>query len=154
MLAPDVRAAMLQYGPRELVTPSPEYPVFVDRREALFASWYEFFPRSQGATYDEETKTWTSGTFATSYERLEAAAAMGFDVVYLPPIHPIGTSFRKGANNTLTPGSRATPARRGPSGTSRAATTPSTPTSATSTTSTRSWPRRGRSGWRSRSTSH
>jgi len=104
VLAPDVRAAMARYGARELVTPSPDYPVFVDRREALFASWYEFFPRSQGATYDEETKTWTSGTFATSYERLEAAAAMGFDVVYLPPIHPIGTSFRKGANNTLTPG--------------------------------------------------
>ncbi|MGI3781147.1 MAG: maltotransferase domain-containing protein, partial [Janthinobacterium lividum] len=82
VLAPDVRAAMAQYGPRELVTPSPDYPVFVDRREALFASWYEFFPRSQGATYDEKTKTWTSGTFATSYERLEAAAAMGFDVVY------------------------------------------------------------------------
>jgi starch synthase (maltosyl-transferring) len=104
VLAPDVRAAMAAYGPRELVSPSLEYPIFVDRREALFASWYEFFPRSQGATYDEETQTWTSGTFATSYERLEAAAAMGFDVVYLPPIHPIGTSFRKGANNTLTPG--------------------------------------------------
>ena len=104
VLAPDVRAAMLLFGPRELVSPTPEYPVFVDRREALYASWYEFFPRSQGATFDEATQTWTSGTFATSYERLEAAAAMGFDVVYLPPIHPIGTSFRKGPNNTLTPG--------------------------------------------------
>ncbi len=104
VLADDVRAAMLTYGPRELVTPSPEYPIFVDRRAALFASWYEFFPRSEGATYDAETDTWTSGTFDTSHERLEAAAAMGFDVIYLPPIHPIGRSFRKGANNTLTPG--------------------------------------------------
>jgi starch synthase (maltosyl-transferring) len=104
VLAPDVRAAMLAYGPRELVTPSAEHPLFVDRRAALFASWYEFFPRSQGAVYDEASRTWTSGTFETSYERLEAAAAMGFDVVYLPPIHPIGTSFRKGPNNTLNPG--------------------------------------------------
>ena len=103
VLAPDVRVVMAQYGPRELVSPSPDYPVFVDRRAALFASWYEFFPRSQGATYDEATQTWTSGTFASSYERLEAAAAMGFDVVYLPPIHPVGTSFRKGPNNTLSP---------------------------------------------------
>ena len=45
-----------------------------------------------------------SGTFDSSHGRLEAAAAMGFDVVYLPPIHPIGTSFRKGANNTLQAG--------------------------------------------------
>ncbi len=103
VLADDVRAAMLTYGPRQFVTPSPEYPIFVDRRAALFASWYEFFPRSEGASYDAETDTWTSGTFDSSYERLEAAAAMGFDVIYLPPIHPIGRSFRKGANNTLTP---------------------------------------------------
>ena len=62
------------------------------------------FPRSQGARWDEENQKWISGTFDTSHERLEAAAAMGFDVVYLPPIHPIGRSFRKGPNNTLTPG--------------------------------------------------
>ena len=82
----------------------PDYPIYVDRQAALFSSWYEFFPRSQGAEWDEESQTWTSGTFDSSYERLEAAAAMGFDVVYLPPIHPIGTSFRKGPNNTLDPG--------------------------------------------------
>ena len=104
MLADDVRAAMLKYGPRELVSPTPDFPIYVDRRAALFASWYEFFPRSQGAEYDEETDTWKSGTFDSSHERLEAAAAMGFDVVYLPPIHPIGRAFRKGPNNTLTPG--------------------------------------------------
>ena len=112
VLADDVRGAMAKYGPRELVSPTPDYPIYVDRRAALFSSWYEFFPRSQGAEYDEETETWNSGTFDSSHERLEAAAAMGFDVVYLPPIHPIGYEFRKGANNTLTP-ARAIPARRG-----------------------------------------
>ena len=104
VLAPDVRQAMAAYGPRELVSPSTDYPIFCDRRAALFASWYEFFPRSQGAEFDPDTQTWTSGTFDSSYERLEAAASMGFDVVYLPPIHPIGTAFRKGPNNTLSPG--------------------------------------------------
>ena len=104
VLAEDVRAAMRRYGPRELVSPTPEYPIFVDRRAALFGSWYEFFPRSQGARWDEENQKWISGTFDSSHERLEAAAAMGFDVVYLPPVHPIGRSFRKGPNNTLNPG--------------------------------------------------
>ncbi|MGI8456610.1 MAG: alpha-1,4-glucan--maltose-1-phosphate maltosyltransferase [Propionibacteriaceae bacterium] len=104
VLHDDVRTAMEAYGPRELVSPSPDYPIFCDRERALFASWYEFFPRSQGATYDKATDTWTSGTFDSSHERLEAAAAMGFDIVYLPPIHPIGSAYRKGANNTLDPG--------------------------------------------------
>ena len=72
-------------------------------QRALFSSWYEFFPRSEGAHLDENG-TWVSGTFDTAQGRLEAAAAMGFDVVYLPPIHPIGTSFRKGKNNTLQAG--------------------------------------------------
>ena len=104
VLADEVRAAMGRYGPRELVSPTPDYPIFVDRRAALYSSWYEFFPRSQGARWDEENQKWISGTFDSSHERLEAAAAMGFDVVYLPPIHPIGRSFRKGPNNTLAPG--------------------------------------------------
>ncbi|WP_420175314.1 alpha-1,4-glucan--maltose-1-phosphate maltosyltransferase [Luteococcus sp. OSA5] len=95
--------AMRHYGPRELVTPTREQRLQVDRRRALFSSWYEFFPRSQGAWWDEEKQCWHSGTFASSHERLEAAAQMGFDVVYLPPIHPIGTAFRKGRNNSLTP---------------------------------------------------
>ncbi len=93
--------AMKKYGPRELVSPSADFPLWVDRKRALFGSWYEFFPRSQGASYDAATDTWTSGTFDSSYERLEAAAAMGFDVIYLPPIHPIGSAFKKGKNNTL-----------------------------------------------------
>ena len=96
--------AMRAFGPREMVSPTADFPLWVDRKRALFSSWYEFFPRSQGASYDADTDTWTSGTFDSSHERLEAAAAMGFDVVYLPPIHPIGTAYRKGRNNTLTPG--------------------------------------------------
>ena len=56
MLADDVRAAMGRYGPRELVSPTPDYPIFVDRRAALFSSWYEFFPRSQGASGTRRTR--------------------------------------------------------------------------------------------------
>ncbi len=79
-------------------------PLWVDRERALFGSWYEFFPRSEGAVTDPTTGVTKSGTFRTAMERLPAVAAMGFDVVYLPPIHPIGTTNRKGPNNTLTPG--------------------------------------------------
>ena len=99
-----IDAAMRRYGPRDLLSPTADFPLWVDRRRALFSSWYEFFPRSQGAWFDTEAKEWHSGTFDDCHGRLEAAAAMGFDVVYLPPIHPIGTSFRKGRNNTLIPG--------------------------------------------------
>jgi starch synthase (maltosyl-transferring) len=75
----------------------------VERTRAGVGSWYEFFPRSEGA---KRTKngTWTSGTFRTAARRLPAVAGMGFDVVYLPPIHPIGTSFRKGPNNSTEAG--------------------------------------------------
>ncbi|QDP97010.1 alpha-1,4-glucan--maltose-1-phosphate maltosyltransferase [Microlunatus elymi] len=99
----DVLAAMAVHKPRRLLTTTPEYPIFCDRRRALFSSWYEFFPRSIGA-HRSASGHWVSGTFATAQERLEAAARMGFDVVYLPPIHPIGYSYRKGRNNTLQPG--------------------------------------------------
>ncbi|CAA9419081.1 MAG: GH13_3 [uncultured Propionibacteriaceae bacterium] len=104
VLGEATRAAMTQFGPRELVSPTPDYPIFCDRQAALYASWYEFFPRSEGARWDEKAQTWISGTFDSSHSRLEAAAAMGFDVVYLPPIHPIGRAYRKGPNNTLDPG--------------------------------------------------
>jgi starch synthase (maltosyl-transferring) len=104
VLGDEVRTAMAEFGPRELVSPTPEYPIFCDRTAALFSSWYEFFPRSEGARWDEENQRWISGTFDSSHGRLEAAADMGFDVVYLPPIHPIGRSYRKGPNNTLQPG--------------------------------------------------
>jgi starch synthase (maltosyl-transferring) len=80
-----------------------EYPVTVDRERARFASWYEFFPRSGVAG--------RHATFRDAEAQLERAAAMGFDVVYLPPIHPIGRSYRKGRNNTLTaaPGDHGSP---------------------------------------------
>ena len=88
---------------RDLLDSEGPYPVYVDRQRALFSSWYEFFPRSEGARVDEASGTLVSGTFRTAAQRLEAVAAMGFDVIYLPPIHPIGEVNRKGANNTLTP---------------------------------------------------
>jgi starch synthase (maltosyl-transferring) len=75
-------------------TSAGPYPVWVDRELGGFSAWYEMFPRSEGATARR------SGTFKTAAARLPAIAAMGFDIVYLPPIHPIGRSFRKGPNNT------------------------------------------------------
>ncbi len=80
---------------RRLLTKSDNYPIRVDRDRALVGAWYEFFPRSEGATNS------STGTFATASKRLSDIAAMGFDVLYLPPIHPIGETFRKGANNSL-----------------------------------------------------
>ncbi|MGH8902838.1 MAG: alpha-1,4-glucan--maltose-1-phosphate maltosyltransferase [Egibacteraceae bacterium] len=76
-------------------TTSAELPLWVDRDAARFSAWYELFPRSEGATGKR------GGTFTDAAKRLPAIAKMGFDVVYLPPIHPIGRSFRKGPNNTL-----------------------------------------------------
>jgi len=86
-----------------LVTHSENYPLSVERQRAGVGAWYEFFPRSEGAKKLSDG-SWESGTFASASRRLPAIADMGFDVVYLPPIHPIGTSFRKGPNNTLTAG--------------------------------------------------
>ncbi|MGW7688591.1 alpha-1,4-glucan--maltose-1-phosphate maltosyltransferase [Streptomyces asiaticus] len=102
-LAPDVTAALDRHPLRELVTSSRPMPLQVDRERALFGSWYEFFPRSEGAKVSEGRRP-VSGTLRTAAERLPAIAAAGFDVVYLPPIHPIGTAFRKGPNNTLSAG--------------------------------------------------
>lgn len=83
---------------RQGVTSSGPWPLRVERRRALVGSWYEMFPRSEGASLENAT----SGNFASASWRLPAIAEMGFDVVYLPPIHPIGQAFRKGANNCLT----------------------------------------------------
>ena len=95
-------AELLRATPlRELVTKGESHPVVVDRNRALFGSWYEFFPRSTGGW--DENGVPQHGTFRTSAEDLPRIAAMGFDVVYLPPIHPIGEINRKGRNNTLTP---------------------------------------------------
>ena len=89
---------------RELVTRSRPLNLEVERERALFGSWYEFFPRSEGVQIDPMGhRPPTSGTLRSAAKRLEPIAAMGFDVVYLPPVHPIGTTFRKGRNNTLTP---------------------------------------------------
>ena len=100
-LAPEVHAVFTAYPFREKVSPSPRHLWLVERELALFGAWYEIFPRSEGAVQDPQTGAWTSGTFRTAMERLPAIAAMGFDVVYLTPIHPIGTTARKGRNNTL-----------------------------------------------------
>ncbi|MFZ5848228.1 MAG: alpha-1,4-glucan--maltose-1-phosphate maltosyltransferase [Actinomycetota bacterium] len=86
---------------RDLVTSEGPYKLYVDRPRALYGSWYEFFPRSEGAYVDEKTGKVVSGNFRTAAKRLDAVAEMGFDVVYLPPIHPIGKVNRKGPNNTL-----------------------------------------------------
>jgi starch synthase (maltosyl-transferring) len=75
--------------------------IVVDRAAAGFAAWYEMFPRSQTTLTPGEPPR--HGTFADAAARLPRIAQLGFDVVYLPPIHPIGHSFRKGKNNSLTP---------------------------------------------------
>ncbi|MEU8547924.1 alpha-1,4-glucan--maltose-1-phosphate maltosyltransferase [Streptomyces roseoverticillatus] len=103
-LAPPVTAALAEHPLRELVSASRPVPVLVERERALFGSWYELFPRSEGATPAEGRRPARSGTFRTAARRLPAVAAMGFDVVYLPPVHPIGTAYRKGPNNALTAG--------------------------------------------------
>ncbi|MFJ4833341.1 alpha-1,4-glucan--maltose-1-phosphate maltosyltransferase [Streptomyces sp. NPDC088747] len=97
-LTPEVDGILARHPLRELVTSSEPLPLKVERERALYGSWYEFFPRSEG------TPDQPHGTFRTAAERLPAIARMGFDVVYLPPIHPIGGTFRKGPNNTLSAG--------------------------------------------------
>ena len=100
--APGVQAILAQYPLRDLVSRSARYPVIVHRPRALYGAWYEFFPRSEGVEIDPMGyREPRSGTFRTAARRLDGIADMGFDVVYLPPIHPIGTTARKGANNVL-----------------------------------------------------
>ena len=87
---------------RTVLGSSEKYPIHADRERALVGAWYEFFPRSEGAVKGVDGAI-TSGTFKTAAKRIPAVAAMGFNVLYLPPIHPIGISHRKGANNSLIP---------------------------------------------------
>ncbi|MEU7016762.1 alpha-1,4-glucan--maltose-1-phosphate maltosyltransferase [Streptomyces sp. NPDC046385] len=101
-LAPRVLDALARHPLRELLSSSPALPLRVERERALFGSWYEFFPRSEGVR--KVRGRTVSGTFRTAAERLPAIAAMGFDVLYLPPIHPIGVTHRKGPNNALSAG--------------------------------------------------
>jgi starch synthase (maltosyl-transferring) len=103
--AQEVADVLDRYPLRDLVTRSNRMPVYADRLQALYGSWYEFFPRSEGVQVDPMGRREpVSGTFRTAARRLEEIAGMGFDVVYLPPIHPIGTTFRKGRNNSLAAG--------------------------------------------------
>ncbi len=99
----DLADLLWRYPVREMVTSSASYPLWVDRERALFSAWYEFFPRSEGAVVSLDGKVVKHGTFATAAKRLPAIAEMGFDVVYLPPVHPIGRVNRKGRNNALVP---------------------------------------------------
>ena len=98
----EVTRALATVPLRELTEHSPWHPLIVHRPRALAGSWYEFFPRSEGAKVDPlGRRRPASGTLRTAARRLGDIAAMGFDVVYLPPIHPIGTTARKGRNNAL-----------------------------------------------------
>jgi starch synthase (maltosyl-transferring) len=97
----DLESLLWEHPVRQLVTTTRSYALWVDRKRALFSAWYEFFPRSEGAEIGPDATPIRHGTFATAAERLPAVAAMNFDVVYLPPIHPIGKINRKGRNNTL-----------------------------------------------------
>ncbi len=99
-LSEPVETIMTERPVRELITRGPQHQVWVDRPRALFGSWYELFPRSTGGR--DETGRAVHGSFVTATKELDRIAAMGFDVVYLPPIHPIGELHRKGANNVET----------------------------------------------------
>ena len=95
---PGLAAVMERHPDRELqATYEPSPRVWVDRERARFSAWYELFPRS--ASPDPSRL----GTLRDVRDRLPGIAAMGFDIVYLPPIHPIGHSFRKGPNNSVEP---------------------------------------------------
>lgn len=85
------------YADRSLATTyAPALGIWVDRRAAAYAAWYEFFPRSAEGHADR------GSTFRDCLPRIDDARAMGFDVIYFPPIHPIGESNRKGRNNSRT----------------------------------------------------
>jgi starch synthase (maltosyl-transferring) len=88
-------ATMDGYPDRSLATRAEPLAVVVDREKARFSAWYEMFPRSATTTPGGH------GTFRDLIARLPYVAEMGFDILYLPPIHPIGAAFRKGKNNAL-----------------------------------------------------
>src|SRR5205085_6031867 len=86
----------LANAPRDGLTETEPRRVTVDRERARFSAWYELFPRSCSTIAGQH------GTFEDVDERLDDTAKMGFDVLYLPPIHPIGREKRKGKNNAVT----------------------------------------------------
>ncbi|MEI6071728.1 MAG: alpha-1,4-glucan--maltose-1-phosphate maltosyltransferase [Verrucomicrobiae bacterium] len=93
---PELCALMTVYADRSIsTTAEPFHPVLVERERATFAAWYEFFPRSA------EGKADSGSTFRGCLGRIDDAKAMGFDVIYFPPVHPIGTTNRKGRNNSV-----------------------------------------------------
>ncbi|MFN2569515.1 MAG: alpha-1,4-glucan--maltose-1-phosphate maltosyltransferase [Candidatus Dormibacteria bacterium] len=92
--APEVVEVMRRTADRSRATTAGPFPLWVDRERAGFSAWYELFPRSEGG---EDGR---SGTFRTAMRRLAGVAQMGFDILYLPPIHPIGTTARRGRNNS------------------------------------------------------
>lgn len=96
-LREDVGAVMYHYRPEELITKSNAYLIEIERKKAAFSTWYELFPRSASEEPGRH------GTFKDVSRLLPRVAKMGFDVLYFPPIHPIGEKNRKGRNNSLTP---------------------------------------------------
>ena len=101
---PTIAALHETHPLRDGISPSPPQRFKVERPKSSFAAWYKFFPRSEGATIDPNTGKIIQGTLKTSMAGLERAAAEGFDIVYLPPVFPIGVTNRKGRNNTLVAG--------------------------------------------------
>ena len=95
--SPRLSLLMWKHAPRKDATASPHLSAVVDRPEAEFASWYEMFPRSQGKVPGR------GSTFRECEARLRDISSMGFDVLYLPPIHPIGRTNRRGPNNSPDP---------------------------------------------------
>ena len=101
---PTIAALHETHPLRDGISPSQPQRFKVERPKSSFAAWYQFFPRSEGATIDPNTGKIIQGTLKTSMAGLERAAAEGFDIVYLPPVFPIGVTNRKGRNNTLAAG--------------------------------------------------
>ncbi len=101
---PTIAALHETHPLRDGISPSQPQRFKVERPKSSFAAWYQFFPRSEGATIDPNTGKIIQGTLKTSMAGLERAAAEGFDIVYLPPVFSIGVTNRKGRNNTLVAG--------------------------------------------------
>jgi hypothetical protein len=141
LLAADTAQLMALADHRAFLTSSPEYPLEVERSLAQFASWYELFPRS---ITDDKAR---HGTFKDVHNRLAMVRDMGFDVLYFPPIHPIGRAHRKGPNNSLTSAALMRSAAR------TVATRPSTLNWAAAKTSASWSPPLPSTAWRSPSTS-
>jgi starch synthase (maltosyl-transferring) len=95
-LSDELHQIFYRYPTRTLANKSHELRAFVDRKKALFSTWYEFFPRSSSSVPGKH------GTFKDCEKLLPRVAAMGFDTLYFPPIHPIGEVNRKGKNNATT----------------------------------------------------